>query len=160
MTSEEAFHEIYSIKKRSLIGLLAFYVLFGTFLLSHADLPTYAKIGCFVSFGIAIFTDGLLSLREYRRFWKLSHEFFRTLEDREKAMQHIKKIVEGADSEKLADSILLTNQGLLEHVRESGGSGAWKRFEVNGEFDAVLLLKRKSLPLDEILEMLDKAKQL
>lgn len=90
----------------------------------------------------------------------MSHEFYKTLEEREKAIQQIKLIAEGADPVKLGDSLMLANQGLLESVKHSGMSGAYKKFEVNGEFDSVLLLKRKSLPLDEIIEILHKSDEL
>lgn len=160
MTFEEAFLKLYSTKKNSLIAVFCFYSLFGLLLFSKIDFPLYAKIVCFLCFGFAIFVDGILALKEFRHFWKLSHEFCDTLEEREKALKHIKDIVDGADPEKLGDSILLTNHGLLETVRDSGMSGAFKRFEVNGEYDAIMLLKRKSLPLDEVIEILHKSNHL
>lgn len=160
MTTDKTFQEIYSSKKSSLIMLICSYTLIGGFLYSHIDLPWWAKITGFLSFGLSISIDGILSLREYKRFVVMSHEFYKTLEEREKAIQQIKLIAEGADPVKLGDSLLLANQGLLESVKHSGMSGAYKKFEVNGEFDSVLLLKRKSLPLDEIIEILHKSDEL
>lgn len=91
---------------------------------------------------------------------------FKTLEDfslhvakenefTEFAYKTLCDVRQGIDIEMLQDSLKVALTDLKLFTIRSKGDGSYREYEVDQEYDAILFLKRKSLPLDEMLKIKD-----
>lgn len=147
-------------KKRQIIILMCLYVLLVVSIQPHLNMPIHERLIMFISFSVLLLLHHALDWREVKKLEQMKIKFAKEIDHHTRTLEVMKNMAKGIEPKVLGDSVFVTLQSLRQYAMEFNQDGACKSFEVDQEFDAVLVLKRKSLPIDEILNLLHKRKQL
>jgi len=154
------FKQAASEKKRQIIMLMCLYILLVVSIQPHLSMPVPERLIMFISFSILLLLHHALDWREIKKLERMKMKFVQEIDHQTNTLEVMKNMAKGIEPKVLGDSVFMTLQALRQYAMEFDQDGACKPFDVDHEFDAVLVLKRKSLPIDEILNLLHKRKQL